>query len=155
MRSRDAHAERVQVYLSDQNILAALHREARQGRISLSQAAARSLERGLRYSATADPDDRLLKLERSLRDHMRATARDIQIVQELMVEVARAFFLRLPDAAIDEDPAILAMVDHRVERMLDATAARIIAGASRTAAARASASGATEPAGDPTQEAAE
>ena len=76
--------------------------------------------------------DRLLQLERSLRDHMRSTARDMQIVQELLVEVARAFFLRLPDAMVDEDPTVQAAVERRIERLLDATAARIVSGASRT-----------------------
>jgi len=68
-----------------------------------------------------------------LRDHMRSTARDMQIVQELLVELARAFFLRLPDGIVDEDPTVQAAVDRRIERMLDATAARIVAGRSRTA----------------------
>ena len=68
------------------------------------------------------------RLERSLRDHMRATARDMQIVQELLVEVARAFFLRLPDAVVDDDPTVQAAVERRIERLLDSTAARIVAG---------------------------
>lgn len=122
---------RVQVYLSDPRIATALNREAEAGRMPLSQAAGRAIMRGLQSSPHADPDDRLLKLERSLRDHMRSTARDMQIVQELMVEVARAFFLRLPDAAIDQDPTVQAAVDRRIERLLDATAARIVAGRSR------------------------
>lgn len=122
---------RVQVYLSDPRIATALSREAEAGRMPLSQAAGRAIRRGLQTSPHADPDDRLLKLERSLRDHMRSTARDMQIVQELMVEVARAFFLRLPDAAIDQDPTVQAAVDRRIERLLDATAARIVAGRAR------------------------
>ena len=148
MPRRETHAARVQVYLSDPNLVAALTREARQARIPLSQAAGRCIERGLRYSLSAEPEDRLLRLERSLRDHMRATARDLQIVQELMVEVARACFLRLPDARIDEDPTVQAAVEHRIERLLDATAARIVAGASRnrTAPAEAAASGTDAPA---------
>ncbi len=59
---------------------------------------------------------------------MRSTARDMQIVQELLIEVARAFFVRLPDAIVDEDPTVQAAVDRRIERLLDATAARIVAG---------------------------
>ena len=62
---------------------------------------------------------------------MRSTARDMQIVQELLVEVARAFFLRLPDAVIDNDPTVQAAVERRIERLLDATAARIVSGGSR------------------------
>jgi len=122
---------RVQVYLSDPKLTAALNREARQARIPLSQAAGRAIARGLQRSPLADPEDRLLRLERALRDHMRSTARDVQIIQELLVELARAFFLRLPDAVVDNDPTVQAAVEHRIERLLDATAARIVAGASR------------------------
>lgn len=133
MASGEARAVRVQVYLNDPRLLAALKREARQARVAMSQAAARALARGLGRSPVADPDDRLLKLELSLRDHMRATARDVQIIEELLVELARAFFLRLPDAVIDEDPTVQAAVERRIERLLDATAARIVAGGSRAA----------------------
>ncbi|KAK0332764.1 hypothetical protein LTR94_023607 [Friedmanniomyces endolithicus] len=116
------------VYLNDPKIVTGLNREARAGRMPLSQAAGRAIARGLQHNPRADPDDRLETLERSLRDHMRSTARDMQIVQELLVEVARAFFLRLPDAVIDEDPTVQAAVDRRIEKLLDATAARIVAG---------------------------
>ena len=118
----------VQVYLTDPKIAKALDREARTGRMPLSQAAGRAISRGLLKSPAADPEDRLLALDRSLRDHMRATARDMQIVQELLIEVARAFFLRLPDALVDQDPTVQAAVEQRIERLLDATAARIVAG---------------------------
>lgn len=123
-------ASRVQVYLTDPKVARALDREAKAGRVPLSQAAGRAISRGLLKSPHADPDDRLMTLERSLRDHMRATARDMQIVQELLIEVARAFFLRLPDAVVDPDPTVQAAVDRRIERLLDATAARIVAGRS-------------------------
>ena len=123
---------RVQVYLTDAKVTSALSREARQAGLPLSQAAGRAIARGLAYSLRADPEDRLLRLDRALRDHMRSTARDMQIVQELVVELARAFFLRLPDAVIDNDPTVLAAVEARIERLLDATAARIVAGGSRT-----------------------
>ncbi len=132
MARQDRRTARVQVYLNDPKVVAALNREARQGRMALSQAAGRAIARGLHRSPAADPDDRLLQLERSLRDHMRSTARDVQIIQELLVEVDRAFFLRLPDALIDEDPTVQASVERRIERLLDATAARIIAGGGRT-----------------------
>lgn len=131
MARKEAATCRVQVYLTDQKIVAGLNREARSGRMPLSQAAGRAIARGLMTSPRADPEDRLLNLERSLRDHMRSTARDMQIVQELLIEVARAFFLRLPDAAIDEDPTVQAAVERRIERLLDATAARIVAGRER------------------------
>lgn len=125
---------RVQVYLTDPKLVSALNREARQGRLPLSQAAGRAIARGLRSGGPGDPDDRLLQLERSLRDHMRLTAHDVQIIQELLIELARAFFLRLPDAAIDENPVVQAAADHRIERLLDAAAARIAAGRPKAAA---------------------
>lgn len=128
MARKDAGACRVQVYLTDQKVVAGLNREARTGKIPLSQAAGRAIARGLAKSPQADPEDRLLQLERGLRDHMRSTARDMQIIQELLIEVARAFFLRLPDAVVDQDPTVQAAVDRRIERLLDATAARIVAG---------------------------
>lgn len=128
MARTNPRTSRVQVYLNDPKIVSGLNREARAGRMPLSQAAGRAIARGLQTSPQADPEDRLLQLERSLRDHMRSTARDMQIVQELLIEVARAFFLRLPDAVVDQDPTVQAAVDRRIERLLDATAARIVAG---------------------------
>jgi hypothetical protein len=118
---------RVQVYLSDPKIVSSLNREARTARIPISQAAGRAIERGLFSNPQADPEDRLLRLEQTLREFVTATARDTQIVQELLVEVARAFFLRLPDAIVDPDPTVQAAVGRRVEQLLDATAARIAA----------------------------
>lgn len=119
---------RVQVYLTDPRVIAALKREARSAHVPLSQAAGRAIGRGLSRSLPADPEDRLLQLDRALRDHMRSTARDVQIIQELLIEVARAFFLRLPDAVTDQDPVTRAAVDRRIETLLDDTAARLIAG---------------------------
>lgn len=124
----DGHSTRIQVYLSDPRLIEALKRDARLAGQSLSQAAGRAVARGLARTVAADPDDRLSALERALRDHMRSNQRDMQIVQELVVEIARAFFLRLPDAAIDEDPVMLASVERRIDRLLDATAARLIRG---------------------------
>lgn len=121
-------ANRVQVYLTDRKLFAALNREARAARVPLSQAAGQAISRGLMRNPRADPEDRMQSLERSLRDHMRATARDTQIVQELLIEVARAVFLRLPDVIADQNPTVQAAVDIRIERLLDATAARIVAG---------------------------
>lgn len=119
---------RVQVYLNDPKVVTSLNREARAGKMPLSQAAGRAIARGLQKSPHADPDDRLFLLEQSLKGHMRSSARDLQIVQELLIEVARAFFLRLPDAIVDQDPTVQAAVDRRIETLLDATAARIVAG---------------------------
>lgn len=130
MAKTELRTARVQVYLTDPKLVSALNREARQGKLPLSQAAGQAIARGLHRNAMPDADDRLLQLERSLRDHMRSTARDVQIVQELLVELARAFFLRLPDAVIDNDPTVQAAVERRIETLLDATAARIVAGGS-------------------------
>lgn len=121
---------RVQVYLTDPRVVSGLNRLARIEQMPLSQAAGRAIARGLQANPRLDPDDRLQALERALRDHMRAMGRDMAIVQELVVELARAFFLRLPDAVVDQDPTVQASVDQRIERLLDATAARIVAGGS-------------------------
>ena len=128
MGGRETGATRVQVYLTDPRVVAALQREARSANIPISQAAGRSLAKGLARSLPADPDDRLLQLDRALRDHMRSTARDVQIIQELVIEVARAFFMRLPDAVTDQDPVARAAVNRRIEQLLDDTAARLISG---------------------------
>lgn len=126
MGGLETGATRIQVYLTDPRVVAALQREARSANIPISQAAGRSLAKGLARSLPADPDDRLLQLDRALRDHMRSTARDVQIIQELVIEVARAFFMRLPDAVTDQDPVARAAVDRRIEQLLDDTAARLI-----------------------------
>lgn len=126
-------AVRVQVYFENFEMEAALRREARAGRVSLSRAAERAIERGLQRRPQADPEDRLLRLDRALRGHMRSTARDMTIVQELIVELARALFLRLPDSPADADALLQAVAAARVERMLDAAAARIAAGERREA----------------------
>ena len=128
MGGRETSATRIQVYLTDPRVVAALQREARAANIPISQAAGRTLAKGLARSLPADPDDRLLQLDRALRDHMRSTARDVQIIQELVIEVARAFFMRLPDAVTDQDPVARAAVDRLIERLLDDTAARLISG---------------------------
>ncbi|PZU71952.1 MAG: hypothetical protein DI531_14410 [Brevundimonas sp.] len=128
MSGRETAATRIQIYLTDPRVVAALQREARSANIPISQAAGRSLAKGLARSLPADPDDRLLQLDRALRDHMRSTARDVQIIQELVIEVARAFFMRLPDAVTDQDPVARAAVDRRIEKLLDDTAARLISG---------------------------
>ncbi len=129
-RRAPAQTARVQVYLSDPKVISSLGREARAGKLSVSQAAGHALARGLQSTPRADPEDRLLALEQALRGHMRSTARDMQIIQELLVELARAFFLRLPDAVVDQDATVQAAVERRIERMLDDTAARIVSGRS-------------------------
>ena len=119
---------RVQVYLSDPKLVAALTREAKTSKQPLSQAAGRAIARGLRRSVPADPDDRLLALERRFSDHARSTSRDLQIVQELQLEMARAFFERLPDSHVDLEPTVQAAVERRIDRLLDTVAARMVRG---------------------------
>lgn len=129
----DRPTPRVQVYFENPKIEVALRREARANRLTLSRAAEQAIARGLQRRPAADPEDRVLSLDRALRDHMRATARDMTIVQEVLVEFARAFFARLPDTAADQDPLLRAAVEARIERLLDAAAARIVAGGTRAA----------------------
>lgn len=118
---------RVQIYFENPKTELALRREARASRQSLSRAAESAIARGLQRRPGADPDDRLLALERALRDHMRSNARDMTIVQELLMEFARAFFTRLPDSPGDHDPLVRAAVEARIEKLLDAAAARMVA----------------------------
>lgn len=127
-RADDKPTPRVQVYFENPKTELALRREARANRVTLSRAAEQAIARGLQRRPAADPEDRVLALDRALRDHMRATARDMTIVQELLVEFARAFFARLPDTTADQDPLLRAAVEARIERLLDAAAARIAAG---------------------------
>lgn len=131
-RAGERPTPRVQVYFENPKTVMALRREARAGRLTLSRAAEQAIARGLHRRPAADPEDRLLALDRALRDHMRSTARDMTIVQELLVEFARAFFSRLPDTAADHDPLLRAAVEARIERLLDAAAARIVAGGTRS-----------------------
>jgi hypothetical protein len=128
-KADDRPTPRVQVYFENPKTELALRREARANRMTLSRAAEQAIARGLQRRPAADPEDRVLALDRALRDHMRAMARDMTIVQELLVEFARAFFSRLPDTAADQDPVLRAAVEARIERLLDAAAARIGAGA--------------------------
>lgn len=129
MDKRDGRSTiRVQVYFEDPELETALRREARAARVPMSRAAEQAIRRGLVRRPHADPEDRLLVLERALRDHMRAMARDMTIVQELLVEFARAFFARLPDTPADADPLLRAAVEARIERMLDEAAYRIARG---------------------------
>lgn len=131
-RADDKPTPRVQVYFENPKTETALRREARAQKLTLSRAAERAIARGLLKRPQADPEDRLFNLERALRDHMRAMARDMTITQELLVEFARAFFCRLPDTPADEDRLLKAAVEARIERLLDAVAARIVAGGSRS-----------------------
>lgn len=124
---------RVQVYFENPKVEVALRREARASKLTLSRAAEQAIARGLNRRPAADPDDRLQAMETALRDHMRSAARDMTIVQEILVEFARSFFARLPDAETDEDPVLRASVEARIERLLDAAAANIVSRGPRPA----------------------
>lgn len=133
MNKRDEQAPaRVQVYFENPKVQRALRREACAAKIPLSRAAERAIERGLLKRPTADPEDRLLNLERGLRDHMRAMARDMIFVQELLGQFARELFTCLPERAADRDPLLQAAVEARVQRFIGATIARIAEGESAT-----------------------
>lgn len=123
---------RVQVYLSDPRVATALMEEAEAGGLPLSQAAGLAIMRGLQ--AECDRDERLARLEIALDELRRWTSRDVQIVQELLIEIARAVFIRLPDTHLDQDPLVLSAVSLRVDRLLDSAAARIIARSARAVA---------------------
>ena len=116
---------RIQVYLSDPRVASALIEEAEAGGLPLSQAAGLAIQRGLK--AESDRSERLAQLELALDELRCNTSREIQIVQELLVEIARAVFIRLPDTHLDQDPLVQSAVSLRVDRLLDSAAARIIA----------------------------
>lgn len=129
MSSRpDAPTTRVQVYFENPKVEKALRREAAVAKIPLSRAAERAIERGLQKRPTADPEDRLLNLDRALRDHMRSTRRDMALLQEMIAELVRALFLRLPDSPGDDDALLQAAADARVNRLVDVVVARVAAG---------------------------
>lgn len=128
-KNADRRGARVQVYLDNPKLLAALKRSARRERVSLSRAAAKAIQYGLLPPEAAGEIDRE-ELARALGAHARRTTRDFAIVQELVVELARALFLRLPDTPRDDDPLIQAAAQVRIERMLNAAAGKIVAGGS-------------------------
>lgn len=127
MAAKPSGAARVQVYLEPQ-IEEALKRDARLANEPLSKTTSRAIVRGMKKGSPADPDDRLLALERALRDHMRSSNRDLQIVQELLMAFARAFFERLPDTLADQDPTAQQAVQRRIERLYDEAASRMVRG---------------------------
>lgn len=129
MTRSSSNSCRVQVYLSDPRVAAALVQEAEAGGLPLSQAAGLAIMRGLQ--AESDRSERLARLEIAVDELKRGTSRDIQIVQELLIEIARAVFIRLPDTHLDQDPVVQSAVSLRVDRLLDSAAARIIARSAR------------------------
>lgn len=134
MNRADSRTPRVQVYFENPKTELALRREARAAKLSLSRAAEAAIVRGLQRRPHADPEDRLLHLDQALRGHMRSTQRDMTILLEMVVDLARALFVRLPDAPADSDPLLQAAVEARIQRFLNDAVAGIISGRTRGAA---------------------
>ena len=110
--------ERISINIPRGALLTRLKREADATGASMSATAVRALSRGLRGG---DADDRLLKLERKLADHMRAASRDAMVQQELIVMIARTLLLHngLEDEISD-------MRAHRVEAVIDRMLATVM-----------------------------
>ena len=119
---------KVQVYLSKPGLGAALAREASFRKMSLSQAAEALLERGLKGRIEADADDRLLTLERRLSDHMRLTARDLFMLEELTFIALRTLISRLPEHPAEQEASYRAGVDMAMEAVLDELSRKVRAG---------------------------
>lgn len=111
--------ERISINIPRGGLLTRLKREADATGASVSATAVRALARGLRGG---DADDRLLKLERKLADHMRAASRDAMVQQELIVMIARTLLLHngLEDEISDSR-------SHRVEAAIDRMLATVLA----------------------------
>lgn len=116
---------RVQIYLAREDIAAALEREARLSGQSLSQAASSILERGLRGQVQADPDDRLLALERRVAEQGRRAARDLIIIEEIVFITLRTIFSRMPETAQEKDPAYRGAVDDLMQGAINEVAERL------------------------------
>jgi hypothetical protein len=119
---------KVQVYLSKAGLGAALAREASLRKLSLSQAAEAVLERGLKARIETDAEDRLLRLERRLSDHMRLTARDLFMLEELVFIALRTLISRIPAHEFEADPDYVAGVDLAMEGVLDELSRKVRAG---------------------------
>lgn len=116
---------KVQVYLTKTELGAALEREAKLRRLSLSQAAEAILARGLKGKIEADPGDRLLMIERRLSDHMRLTARDLFVVEEMLFIALRTIISRLPEHPGEREPDYKAEVAIAMDEMIDELARKV------------------------------
>ena len=116
---------RLQVYLGDDNLGAALEREAKINRISLSQAAALMIARGLKSRISADPNDRLLVLERRLSDHMRLSARDFVIIEEMLFVSLRMMMSRFPECEEERSAPYRASVETSLQALMGEVAERV------------------------------
>lgn len=116
---------RLQVYLGHAEVGAALEREAKVHRISLSQAAALMIERGLKSRISADPNDRLLVLERRLSDHMRLSARDFVIIEEMLYVSMRMMLSRFPENESEKSGPYRASVETSLQALMGDVAERV------------------------------
>jgi hypothetical protein len=145
---------RLQVYLADESIGAALEREAKVNRVSLSQAAALMIAKGLKSRISADPHDRLLVLERRLSEHMRLSARDFVIIEEMLFVTMKMLVSRFPEAEEERSAPYRASVENSLQALMGEVAERVRR-ASPTKPAPAQKDGtrtAPEPANDPADE---
>ena len=116
---------RLQVYLGDPALGAALDREAKVNRVSLSQAAVLMIQRGLKNRISADPNDRLLVLERRLSDHMRLSARDLVIIEEMLFVSMRMMLSRFPEADEERAGPYRASVEANLQILMGEVAERV------------------------------
>jgi hypothetical protein len=145
---------RLQVYLADETMSAALEREAKVNRISLSHAAALMIAKGLKSRISADPHDRLMMLERRLSEHMRLSARDFVIIEEMLFVTMKMLVSRFPEAEEERSAPYRASVEMNLQALMGEVAERVRR-ASPTKPAPAQKDGtrtAPEPANDPTDE---
>lgn len=131
-RSPEGKLVRVQASVTPE-CAAALDRHAKLRRSSRSGAVSDVITLGLRGLTRADPEDRLLRLERRLHDHMRLTARDLRIVEEFLLVQIRMLLSRLPETAHDRDPVARAAVEARLHDVIEEVSAQIVAGPRRDA----------------------
>ena len=116
---------KVQIYLTKTDLGAALEREAKLRRLSLSQAAETILVRGLKGKIDADPGDRLLMIERRLSDHMRLTARDLFVVEEMLFIALRTIISRLPEHPGEREPDYKSEVNIAMDELIDELARKV------------------------------
>ncbi len=116
---------RLQVYLADDNMSAALEREAKVNRISLSHAAALMIAKGLKSRISADPHDRLMMLERRLSEHMRLSARDFVIIEEMLFVTMKMLVSRFPEAEEERSAPYRASVEMNLQALMGEVAERV------------------------------
>lgn len=144
---------RLQVYLGDENMGAALEREARVNRISLSQAAALMIAKGLKGRISADPHDRLLALERRLTEHVRLSSRDFIIIEEMLFVTLKILVSRFPEADEERSAPYRASVENSLQVLMGEVAERVRrASPTKPAPNQGNERTAPEPANDPADE---